>query len=189
MVSSKHFWLHHSQPALSSSASCCSSLSFGLALKRWETPSLQLSELSSQRSQNAWQSPPFTSSRSLSSSSRKFPKLLSKLTCANWICELCSWQASLKTWVWRMLQVCWLSSSAYPGNSLSVAHMAYAKGLKWWLPMNPHATPFKYFRSWFTVAPKLIIYFASYTNIAWTGSKLSSATHNLLWIASTGTAI
>ena len=35
----------------------CSSLSFGLTLKRRGTPSLQLSELSSQRSQNAWQSP------------------------------------------------------------------------------------------------------------------------------------
>ena len=40
-----------------SNTSHCSPLSFGLALKRWGTPSLQLLELASQRSQNAWQSP------------------------------------------------------------------------------------------------------------------------------------
>ena len=128
-----------------------------------------------------------TSSKPLSSSSRNFPRLLSKLTCANWTCKLCCWQASLKTWVWRMPQVCWLSSGASPHYLLPTWHMlwVWSDGYPW-IP-----TPFQIFRSWFTVAPKLIIMImlASYTNIAWTRSQLSSATHNLLWIASTGAAI
>ncbi len=41
----------------------------------------------------------------------------------------------------------------------SFTHMGYAMGLKWWVPMSPHATPFKSLdHARFTVAPKLIIY-------------------------------
>ncbi len=40
----------------------------------------------------------------------------------------------------------------------SFAHMGYAMGMKWWLPMSPPRHPFQIYRSRFTVAPKLIIY-------------------------------
>ena len=63
--------------------------------------------------------------------------------------------------------------------------------VKWWLPTSPHATPFKYldhgshyYQSWL-----FMTVIASFTNIAWTGNQVSSGIHNLLWIASTGTAI
>ena len=116
-----------------SDTSRCSSLSFGLAIKRWGTPSLQLSELSSQRSQNAWQSPIFCTSPPAGhylpvqeNFLSFFPSLPVQTEPANYVAD--------KLLSKREPDKCRKYAGCHPvltpGNSLSFAHMAYAIGLK-----------------------------------------------------------